>query len=297
MKPARPFTSASRTRKLPTTRSGASRRRLLLDRHRDVGAHHPQLALGRVPARHRPHGWWTATGRSSASAVRPTTARPATSAPRPSSAWQPPQTVAATGRSPATAASSLRRRPLLRIGRQAPHRPSSAWPPPPTARATGRWPPTAASSLRRRRLLRLDGQPRLNAPIVGMEPPPTARATGRWPPTAASSTTATPATTGRRAASTSTSPSSAWQRPPTATATGWRLATGASSPSATPVLRLDPGAGPGPGLGHHGHPRREGLLGSGHRRRGLPPWRRRAPFGRPRACRSPSPSSVPRCPF
>ena len=60
-------------------------------------------------------------------------------------------------------------------------------------------------------------------------------------------------------------------------ATGWRLATGASSPSATPCFfGATPALGPGPGLGHHGQPRTGmGYVGSGHRRSGLPPWRRR----------------------
>ena len=59
-------------------------------------------------------------------------------------------------------------------------------------------------------------------------------AIGRWPATAGSSTSATPTSTGRWAASRSTAPSSAWPAPPTGTATGRWPATAASSATATP---------------------------------------------------------------
>ena len=71
---------------------------------------------------------------------------------------------------------------------------------------------------------------------------PTDRATGRWPPTAASSPTATPGSTGRPGACTSTSRSSGWPAPPTATGTGWWPPTAASSPTATPASTGRPGA-------------------------------------------------------
>ena len=67
------------------------------------------------------------------------------------------------------------------------------------------------------------------------------RGTGWWPPTAGSSPSATPRSTGRWAASTSTSPSSAWPPPRTGAATGWSPPTAGSSPSATPASTGRPG--------------------------------------------------------
>ena len=90
--------------------------------------------------------------------------------------------------------------------------------------------------LRQRRLPRLDGRAAPQRPrSSAWRPPQTAGATGWWPPTGASSTTATPASTARRVASTSTSPSWAWRPPPTAAATGWWPPTAGSSTTATPA--------------------------------------------------------------
>ncbi len=69
---------------------------------------------------------------------------------------------------------------------------------------------------------------------------PTAGATGWWPPTAASSATATPPSTGRAAASRSTSPSWAWPRAHRVTATGSWRPTAASSTTAMPASTARP---------------------------------------------------------
>ena len=105
--------------------------------------------------------------------------------------------------------------------------------------------------LRRRRLRRFDGRaaPRRAHGGHGRRRP-TAAATGPSPPTAASSPSATPPSTARWAASTSTSPSWGWRPRPTAAATGWWGPTAASSPSATPPTRdLCPGSACGHGRG------------------------------------------------
>ena len=106
-----------------------------------------------------------------------------------------------------------------------------------------------AGRFRRRRLLR--GRRQLlwfdrrhvaeQAHRRAWHPRPTARGTGWWPPTGASSPRATPPSTGRRGASTSTGPSWAWRPPRTARGTGWWPPTGASSPRATPPSTGRPG--------------------------------------------------------
>ena len=82
--------------------------------------------------------------------------------------------------------------------------------------------------------------------------------------------------TGRWAASRSTSPSWAWRPPPTAAATGRWPPTAASSPSATPGSTGRWAASPQQARrGHGGDPRRRRLLGGGLRRRHLRLRRRR----------------------
>ena len=131
--------------------------------------------------------------------------------------------------------------------------------------------------LRRRRLLRLHGGSPSTSPSSAWRPRPTGRATGWWPPTAASSPSATPASTARPGRCTSTSRSSAWRPRPTARATGWWPPTAASSPSATPASTARPARCTlnKPDRGHGRHPRRQGLLAGGLRRRHLHLRRRR----------------------
>ena len=75
---------------------------------------------------------------------------------------------------------------------------------------------------------------------------------------------------------TSTSPSWAWRPPPTARATGWWPPTAGSSPTATPRSTARPAACPQQAHRRHGgHPRRQGLLAGGLRRRDLHLRRRR----------------------
>ena len=109
----------------------------------------------------------------------------------------------------------------------------------------------------------------------GRHPRPDA-ATGLSPPTAASSASVTPASSARPAPSASTSRLSAWPPPPTAGATGSWPPTAASSASATPPSRLDRCLRLNqPIVGHGRHPRRQGLLAGGLRRRHLQLRRRR----------------------
>ena len=101
-------------------------------------------------------------------------------------------------------------------------------------------------------------------------PHPTARATGSWARTAGSSPSATPPSTGHWVRSSSTGPSWPSPRPPTARATGSRPSTAGSSPSATPPSTGRWGPPPRPThRGHGDHPRRQGVLARGRRRRGV----------------------------
>ena len=128
-----------------------------------------------------------------------------------------------------------RRRSRARPGHSTSTRPSSAWPPRPTAAATGWWPPTGASSTTATPASTDQPGPSTSTSRSWAWPPrPTGAATGWWPPTAASSATATRSSTARAAASPSTSPSWAWPPARRGRATGWSPPTGASSTTATP---------------------------------------------------------------
>ncbi len=83
--------------------------------------------------------------------------------------------------------------------------------------------------------------------------------------------------TARRAASRSTSPSSAWPPPRRPRATGWSPPTAGSSPSATPASTARWAATHlnQPVVGHGRHPGRQGLLAGRLRRRDLRLRRRR----------------------
>ena len=148
---------------------------------------------------------------------------------------------------------------------------SSAWPPPPTARATGWWPPTAGSSPSA--TPPSTARPAaitLNQPIVGMAATPDGK--GYWLVASDGGifTFGDATFYGSTGGITSTSRSSAWPPPPTARATGWWPPTAGSSPSATPPSTARPAASPQPADRRHGrHPRRQGLLAGGLRRRDL----------------------------
>ena len=150
-------------------------------------------------------GWSPPTAASSPTATRPSSARRATSTSTgPSWAWPPRRTAAATGWWPPTAASS----PTAM-------RPSSARPATPSQLAHrghgrhlsggGYWLVASDGGIFTygdAPLLRLGRQhPSQPAPSWAWRPRPTGAATGWWPPTAASSPTATPSSTGPRAAS------------------------------------------------------------------------------------------------
>ena len=141
--------------------------------------------------------------------------------------------------------------------------------------------------LRRRPVLRLHGfDPRSTSRSSAWRRRPTARATGSSPPTAASSPTATPASTGARAASCSTRPSSAWRRRTTARGTGSSRPTAASSPTATRASTARRAAQnlPDPVVGMVASPDGGGYLHGDGERRGAALRRRpglRRPLARP----------------
>ncbi len=207
------------------------------------------------PRLRRATGWWPPTAASSPSATPGSTGRRATS-----TSTKPVVGMAATPDGGGLLAGGLRRRGLR---------------------------------LRRRRLLRVDGRyPPREARGGHGRHPRRRRATGWWPPTAVSSPSATPASTGRRAASTSPSPSWAWPPPPTA-AGYWLVASDggvfafgdAGFYGSTGDIHLDEARG-----GHGRHPRRRRVLAGGLRRRHLRLRRRTAGSpGRWAASRSPSP--------
>jgi len=178
-------------------------------------------------------------------------------------------TAGATGRLGPTAASHLRRRRLLRLGRwPAPQRASGRHGVDADGRATGRLVRRRRLHLRRRRLLRLGGGLHLNAPVVGMASTPDGRATGGW--------------VRRRRLHLRrrrllrlggglhlNAPVVGMASTPDGKGTGWWLPTAASSPTATPAFRLGRWPALNAPWSDGVDARRQGLLDGGFRRRRL----------------------------
>ena len=261
-------------------RSGVSCLRLLHGRHCVVGADHPQLALGRGQL----VLGGMAGGPRGGDLQRRRCARlrlATTSGPRPSSAWPPPRTTAATGRWPADGGIYHLRDAgsYGSAGNQTGTRPSWAWRPRPTARATGRWPPTAASiSFGDAGSYGSAASQDLNAPIVGMAATPDGK--GYWEVASDGGifNFGDARTTGRQAASHSTSPLSAMATTPNGRATGSALATARSTPSATPCSKARPRRGTSPRFRPSRPAPRDWVTWRWPpTARSLPPWRRRRP--------------------